>query len=252
MWTHDPGKAQPRYDADIRESASVAHIYGQNLVAAESMTASQGIAAWAFSPETLKPTADRELSDGSEPVCDPLFGSPAADDKIPGLSLGPYGQWFTRHETWAEYAKPWMTYLARSSYMLQQGKFVADVVYYYGEDANITAMFRAIRRPFPPAMPSITSNSDVVKILSSVSPTGMLTTATGMSYRVLALDPNGQHMPLAVLRKIRDMVNGGAVVVGPKPIDSPSLSDDQAEFRRSPTSFGEALPERARYSEAVR
>ena len=25
------------------------------------------------------------------------------DDKIPGLGLGPFGQWFTRHETWAEH-----------------------------------------------------------------------------------------------------------------------------------------------------
>jgi hypothetical protein len=64
-----------------------------------------------------------------------------------------------------------------------------------------------------------------------VSPAGLITTATGMSYRVLALDPNSQRMPLAVLRKIRDMVNAGAIVVGPKPIESPSLSDDDAEFK---------------------
>ena len=55
--------ASARYDADIRESASVAHIYGQNLVAAESLTAGSG-GAWSFSPETLKPTADREMSMG--------------------------------------------------------------------------------------------------------------------------------------------------------------------------------------------
>jgi hypothetical protein len=52
-----------------------------------------------------------------------------------------------------------------------------------------------------------------------------------MSYRVLALDPNSRHMSLPVLRKIRDLVDAGAIVVGPKPIDSPSLSDDQAEFQ---------------------
>ena len=52
-----------------------------------------------------------------------------------------------------------------------------------------------------------------------------------MSYRVLALDPNSQHMQVTVLRKIRDMVNAGATVVGPKPVDSPSLHDDQAEFK---------------------
>jgi hypothetical protein len=38
-------------------------------------------------------------------------------------------------------------------------------------------------------------------------------------------------MPLAVLRKIRDMVIAGAVVVGARPVDSPSLSDDAAEFK---------------------
>ena len=48
--------------ADIRESASVAHIYGQNLVAAESLTASSGAYAW--SPATLEPTADKELAMG--------------------------------------------------------------------------------------------------------------------------------------------------------------------------------------------
>ena len=41
MWTQTPGvnKEQFGYNADDRESASVAHIYGQNLAAAESMTA---------------------------------------------------------------------------------------------------------------------------------------------------------------------------------------------------------------------
>ena len=41
MWTQRPGVNEDlaRANADIRESASVAHIYGQNLVAAESLTA---------------------------------------------------------------------------------------------------------------------------------------------------------------------------------------------------------------------
>jgi hypothetical protein len=34
-----------------------------------------------------------------------------------------------------------------------------------------------------------------------------------------------------VLRKIRDLVNAGVLVVGSKPIDTPSLSDDRAQFR---------------------
>jgi len=229
MWTAQPGRANERYDTDIRESASVAHIYGQNLVAAESLTAGSG--AWSFSPETLKPTADREMSMGLNRFVIHTSVHQPVNDKIPGLGLGPFGQWFTRHETWAEQAKVWTTYLARSSYLLQQGRFVADIVYYYGEDSNVTALFQGNPPPIPAGYSFDYANADVVKNRLTVSPAGLLTTATGMSYRVLALDPNSQRMPLAVLRKIRDMVNAGAIVVGPKPIESPSLSDSQEEFQ---------------------
>ncbi len=215
-------------DADIRESASVAHIYGQNLVAAESMTTGSG--AWSWSPETLKPAADRELAMGVNRFVIHTSVHQPLDDKVPGLGLGMYGQWFTRHETWAELAKPWMTYLARSSYMLQQGKFVADVAYLYGEDANITQLF-AVQGPEVPAGYNFDYvNSDVVLHRLSVK-RGRLLTPGGTSYRVLALDSSTRRMTLPVLRKLRELVNDGAVLVGPMPMDSPSLSDDQAEFK---------------------
>jgi hypothetical protein len=231
MWTAGPGRANERYDSDIRESASVAHIYGQNLVAAESLTANGNAGAWAFSPETLKPTADREMSMGLNRFVIHTSVHQATDDKIPGLGLGPFGQWFNRHDTWAEQAKPWTTYLARSSYMLQQGKFVADIAYYYGEDSNVTALFAGNPPPIPPGYAFDYVNSDALLKLMSAGANGNITTPSGMSYRILVLDPNSQHMPLMVLRKIRDMVNAGATVVGPKPIDSPSLHDEQAEFK---------------------
>ena len=151
------------------------------------------------------------------------------DDKAPGLAHV-YGQWFTRHETWAEYSKPWMTYLARSSYMLQQGRFVADILYYYGEDSNITALFGDKGPDVPEGYALDYASSDVV--LNRIGVTnGRITTTTGMSYRVLVVDDNAVHMPLNVLKKIRDLVNAGAIVVGPKPTDSPSNSDNQAEFK---------------------
>ena len=53
-----------------------------------------------------------------------------------------------------------------------------------------------------------------------------------MQYRVLALDPYSRHMSLPVLRAIYKLVQGGAVVAGPKPTDDPSLADDQAEFAK--------------------
>ena len=232
MWTQTPGvnKQMYRYDADDRESASVAHIYGQNLAAAESMTARID-SAWAWSPATLKPTADQELVNGinrfviHESAHQPLV------DKAPGLTLGPYGQWFNRNETWAEEARPWVDYLARSSYMLQQGRFAADVLYFYGEDSNLTAIFMEKAPEIPAGYGFDYINADgLIHQLNVVD--GNIETPSGMRYRVLVLDPYSKHMSLPVLRAIHKLVEQGAVVAGTKPTDTPSLADDQAEFSK--------------------
>ena len=230
MWTQTPGldREQYGYNADIRESASVAHIYGQNLVAAESMTAARG--AWAWSPETLKPTADKELAMGLNRFVIHTSVHQPLVDRAPGLGLGPYGQWFTRNETWADLAQPWVTYLTRSSYMLQQGQFVADVLYFYGEGSNLTAEFNSKSPDVPVGYNFDYINADGLVRRTEVSK-GEIVTPSGMHYRVLALDPYSQHMSLAVLRKIRQLVQNGAAVAGAKPTGTPSLSDSDAEFR---------------------
>jgi hypothetical protein len=229
MWTQSLGvnKEQYGYNADDRESASVAHIYGQNLAAAESMTASAS--PWGWSPATLKPTADSEFLNGinrfmiHESTHQPLVG------RAPGLTLGPYGQWFNRNETWAEEAGPWMDYIARSSFLLQQGHFGADLVYFYGEDSNLTAIFGSKAPDIPAGYGFDYINAD--GLIHELKAEGdRITTASGMSYRVLGLDPYSRRMSLPVLRAIERLVEEGAVVAGPKPTDDPSLADDQAEF----------------------
>ena len=231
MWTQTPGvnKIQYGYNADDRESASVAHIYGQNLAAAESMTAAA--APWAWSPATLKPTADQELLNGinrfviHESAHQPLVG------KAPGLTLGPYGQWFNRNETWAEEAGPWINYLARSSYMLQQGHFGADLVYFYGEDSNLTAIYEHKSPEVPDGYGFDYINADALIHELSVRD-GRIVTPGGTEYRVLGLAPYSRHMSLPVLRAIHKLVTEGAVVAGPKPNDDPSLADDHAKFSK--------------------
>ena len=231
MWTQTPGvnKEQFGYNADDRESASVAHIYGQNLAAAESMTAAA--APWAWSPATLKPTADQEFLNGinrfviHESAHQPLVG------KAPGLTLGPFGQWFNRNETWAAEAGPWVDYLARTSFILQQGHFGADLIYFYGEDSNLTAIF-ADKSPNVPAGYGFDYVNADALIHELTAMNGRITTKSGMSYRVLGLDPYSEHMSLPVLRAIHKLVEDGAVVAGPKPTDDPSMADDQAEFRK--------------------
>lgn len=238
-WAGNPAGEEALHNEDLRETASVAHIYGQNLAVAETFPASAGgegegeggggSDAYAFSPERLKPAADAAFADGVNRIDYEASPHQPVDDKVPGLAHV-YGQWFTRHETWAEYAKPWITYLARSSHMLQQGRAVADVLYYYGEDSNITAIFSDNGPDVPEGYALDYASSDVV--LNRIGVTkGRITTSTGMSYRLLVLDDNAVHMPLNVLKKIRDLVKAGAIVVGPKPTDSPSNSNNQSEFK---------------------
>ena len=243
MWTQSPGvnKELYGYNADDRESASVAHVYGQNLAAAESMTAR--FAAWGWSPATLKPTADKELAEGINrfvihcSVHQPLIG------KAPGLGLGPFGQWFTRNETWSEQAGAWVDYLARSSFMLQQGRFAADVIYFYGEDDNVTSIFADKNPDVPAGYGFDYINADGLIHVLSVKD-GSIVTPSGMSYRVLGLDPASTHMSLPVLRALHKLVEDGATVAGPKPASDPSLADDQAEFQKLSTQlFGDGSGE---------
>jgi hypothetical protein len=233
MWTTHPGVNPPRYglNADDRESASVAHLYGQNLAAAESMTA--GSDPWAWSPYTLKPTADMEFLNGiNRFVIHESAHQPLTDPKkAPGLTLGPYGQWFNRNETWAAQAGTWINYLARTSYLLQQGRFGADIVYFYGEDSNLTELFDHSAPPIPAGYGFDYINADALIHELSVK-THSITTASGMSYQVLALDPNSRYMSLPVLKAIHKLVEDGAIVAGPKPLDDPSLADNQAEFKQ--------------------
>ena len=224
----DPGtEVATRYKADVRESASVSHIYGHKYVAAESLTAIMN--AWSYSPEKLKPTADMEMANGLNRFVIHCSPHQPVNDKIPGLGLGPFGQWFTRHETWAEQAGAWIDYLARSSWMLQQGDFIADVAWYYGEDNNVTALYHEKLPDVPKGYNYDFVNADALVNVLGVEK-GNITTPAGTTYRLLVLDENARYMTLPVLKKIDELVNAGAVVAGDKPVATPSLSDDASEF----------------------
>ena len=78
MWTQQPGVNEEQHgaNADIRESASVAHLYGQNLVAAESMTA--GFEPVGVVARDAQADGRQAAGDGPEPLRDPHLGAPAA------------------------------------------------------------------------------------------------------------------------------------------------------------------------------
>ncbi|WP_247237911.1 glycosyl hydrolase [Telluribacter sp. SYSU D00476] len=232
MWTPGSlaggGEEETRSKADIRESASVAHIYGQNLVAGESMTSVGN--AFSFHPEKLKRTADMEMASGLNRFVIHTSVHQPLDDKKPGFSLGPFGQYFTRQETWAEQAKPWMDYLGRSSHLLQQGKPVVDVLYYYGENQNITSLFANQLPPVPYGYEYDFVNATAVLTSLKVEG-GKIVTPSGQRYNLMVLDPSARYMTLPVLKKMRDLVKAGMKLTGTKPESSPSLSDKVTEFQ---------------------
>ncbi len=231
MWT--PGSLaggtneEIRSEADIRESASVAHIYGKPIVAAESMTSIQNAYSW--HPEKLKRTADLEMASGLNRFVIHTSVHQPLDDKMPGFSLGPFGQYFTRQETWSGAgAKAWMDYLGRSCHLLQQGKNVADVLYFYGENTNLTWQFKE-------KLPNIAGyeydfcNATALKLMRVQN--GKIVAPSGAAYTLLVLDESAQFMTLPVLKKIKELVKAGAKVAGIKPVKSPSMSDKEVEFQ---------------------
>ena len=242
MWTWtDNSGPQSSYVADLRGAASVAHIYGQNIVGAESMT-SRG-PAWGWSPNSVKKVADLEFALGVNRFQIHESSHQPVPDLAPGLTLGPYGLWFNRADTWAEQAAPWVDYLARCSYMLQQGRFVADVAYFYGEEGPLTGLYGWENpKDLPTGYGFDYMNADILLHKLSVKD-GRIATPAGGSYRLLYLGGRSERMTLAVATKLAELVKQGAVVVGNRPVDSPTLRDDPKQWTAAVDAlFGKGTP----------
>lgn len=229
MWTHEREEG-PRlaHLADVKGAASVAHVYGQNLVATEALTS--GAAYWNHGPAFLKRVIDLAFVNGlNRPVIHTSVHQPV-DDKVPGLSLGMFGQYFNRHEAWAELAKPWVDYLSRTSLMLQQGRNVADVAYFYGEEAPLTQLYKDQRVPDAPKVHAYDFiNADA--LTGALANDGAeLVTPGGARYQALYLGGTSRQMSLKVLRKLAALVEGGATVIGARPEGEPGKAADAAEY----------------------
>jgi hypothetical protein len=231
MWAYRPEFGpNPTAIADMRGAASVAHLYGRGLVAAESMTSA--MSPWAFAPADLRPMIDMEFASGVNlPVIHTSVHQPLGEDKKPGLSLAIFGQYFNRNETWAGMARPWVDYMARSSYLLQQGRFYADVAYFYGEEAPLVALYRHGQPPDAPRRYAFDFvNPDALLHKLSVR-NGDLSADSGARYRLLFLGGSSRRMTLPVLRRLQALAEKGATIVGPAPLASPALADDPAAFK---------------------
>lgn len=129
FWTPD---TRPRY-AKIKLSATQGGLRGHNVIAAEAFTSKPENGRWQNSPRTLKLPGDLAFAAGINRFCFHTYAHQPVDF-APGFSLGRYGLMMSRLTTWWNYAAPWMTYIARSQYLLQQGETVADVYIFQYDD----------------------------------------------------------------------------------------------------------------------
>jgi hypothetical protein len=206
---------------------SVGHIYGRPVVASEAFT-SNGDERWLGYPGDIKAMGDWAFAMGINRLVFHRYSMQPRLDIKPGMSVGPFGLHYDRNQTWWEESGPWHEYLSRCQTLLQQGLWVADICNLKEErEPNDLGM------PLPtgpglgllPARPGYNYDSTTAAaVLSRFSARdGRIVLPDGMSYRVLTLADVDTMTP-ALLQKIRQLVAGGATVIGRKPFKSPSLS----------------------------
>lgn len=225
----------------VKEVASAAHIYGRQLVDAESFT---GWRHWQDGPLEYKRLADTAFCDGLNRMTFHTFAHTPPQGGVPG-NMYHAGEHFNVNSTWWPKAAPMLAYFSRCCYLLQQGLPVADVCFYYGDDApNLVATRRIgpdskrldgatcahCGRPNPAPANALGTGYDYDIIDSEVIQNrmefkeGRLVLPHGVSYKVVVL-PERPDIPLAVLEKLEKLVRDGATLLGPKPSRDTSLAD---------------------------
>jgi hypothetical protein len=198
--------------------ASAAHVYGNKIVGAEAFTSGDQ-ERWREHPALLKALGDRVFCEGVNRFVFHRYAlQPWAERRVPGMTMGPWGQHYERTQTWWDWSADWHSYLARCQHLLRQGLFVADICY--------------VQPEAPPQGPRDYPRkgyawdecpAEVVLTRMQVSQ-GRIVLPDGMNYRLLVL-PSQSTMTPQLLRKIRELVQAGATVLGPRPVMSPSLRE---------------------------
>ena len=225
----------------VKEAASAAHIYGRQIVDAESFT---GWRHWQDGPLEYKRLADTAFCDGLNRITFHTFAHTPPQGGVPG-NMYHAGEHFNVNATWWPQAAPMLSYFSRCCYLLQQGLPVADVCFYYGDDApNLVATRRIgpdskrldgatcahCGRPNPAPANALGTgydydviNSDVIENRMEFKD-GRLTLPHRVAYEVIVL-PERTDIPLPVLTKLERLVRDGATLLGPKPARDTSLAD---------------------------
>ena len=207
------------------EAVSIAHTQGRPIVGAESFTADQD--GWRQHPGSMKAQGDWALCAGINRFVFHRYQHQPWLNRFPGMTFGPYGVHWDRTQTWWDMVQAYHTYLARCQVLLRRGLPVADVLYLDLEGAP--NVFRppvsATLSGFPDRRGYNFDGCAAEALIARASVRdGRIVFPDGMSYRLLVL-PRLDTMTPALLRKIKQLVDDGALVIGTPPKQSPSLEN---------------------------
>lgn len=203
---------------ECKASSSTAHTYGKRITSAEAFTSSRKM--YLRHPEKLKKRGDWALTEGINHFVLHLYIQQPDDNRKPGMNAW-FGTEFNRHNTWFSQADTYFDYLRRCQHLLQQGKYVADVCYFIGEDAPIMTGGRVPEIPKGYSYDYI--NAEVILNRLTVKD-GRFVLQDGMSYKVMVLPPFKTMRP-ELLTKLEQLVSKGGTILGQKPEKSPSLEN---------------------------
>lgn len=220
FWARGGGKfpGPGGYERSSKAMASAAHVYGRPIIGAEAFTSDR---AWQDHPFLLKAMGDRAFCRGINRLIFHLSAHQPGDRMIPGLTHRRWGEHFQRHNTWWGYSRVWNDYLARCQHLLQMGAPVADVCYLFGEGAplNVDAMDLELPAGYDYDL------CPVEVVLQAKVKNRNLILPSGLTYRYLLL-PDAERMTLPLARKLRELVQAGARVIGgAQPHGAPGLTD---------------------------
>ncbi|WP_110428572.1 glycosyl hydrolase [Glaciecola sp. KUL10] len=211
FWVKAPYYGEQYYHGRIEAAISSAHIYGKNIVSAEAFTST--LVNWYGHPYFYKHHGDNMWARGINETMFHRFAHQPNNNIKPGMTMDSIGSHIDRTQTWWKNgAVEWFDYLARGSYLLQQGVPDSDFLVHLGDIAPL----RVTKREYVPEGFNFDHvNTDVLINRLSVD-NGYLVLPEGTRYRALILSRT-DYLHFKTLTQIEKLLAAGATIVGEKP-----------------------------------
>lgn len=216
-----------------RHAHSAANFHGRRSAGAESFTTGDGYDGyWRQHPRMLKDSGDIMWTEGTNAIIVHSYVHQPLVNVRPGLALGPHGSHINVNTTWWKDGKAWVDYLNRAQTLLQRGRVPSDVLILAGESLP-NRRTRVTSYDWPVVYAGYYFDFCSPKdLLDSIKISdGKIVAPSGVKYSVFSLAEEIRPT-LNTLKAVKKMLDAGIAVCGMRPIGSPSLSDDDAEYAK--------------------